>query len=93
MSLGLDKTPQEQFELDKVAKQANNVFIASIISILFCCLGGAIATYFAHQAKQDVMAENIDGAKRHINIAMGLMIASFVIGGLSLLAKLAGPRY
>ena len=87
--LGIDKTPEEQAEIARLESQANAIFIASIISILFCCLGGAIATYFAHQAKQDIATDNIDGAKRHVNIAIGLMIVAYIIGILSILGRLA----
>jgi hypothetical protein len=86
--LGIDKTPEEQAEIARVEKLANSIFIASIISILFCCLGGAVATYFAHQAKQDAASGEVDLAKRNINIAIGLMIASFVIGTLSILGRI-----
>jgi hypothetical protein len=89
-TLGLDRSETEATELEAIGKKANNIFIASIISVLFCCLGGCLATYFSYQAKQDADAGNLHEAQRKLNIATGWMIATYVLGVLSILGKIAG---
>lgn len=71
-------------------KRANGIFIASLISILFCCLGGLISSYIAYGAKNDAAAGDLDLAERRINIATGLMIAAYILGILAFLGRLAG---
>lgn len=90
--LGLEQTPEDAARQAAAAKRANAIFIASLISILFCCLGGLIASMVAYRAKNDAEAGNIESAERQINVAIGFMIASFVIGGLGTLGKLAQMR-
>jgi flagellar basal body-associated protein FliL len=90
--LGIDQTPEDAARQAAAAKRSNAIFIASLISILFCCLGGIIASIIAHGARTDAEAGNIDSAERKTNIAMGLMIASFVIGVSSVLGRLSQMR-
>jgi uncharacterized membrane protein len=90
--LGIEDSPEQLAEQYRVEKKANNIFIASLISLLFCCIGGIIATYFANQAKNDAALGNIDSANRNINLATGWMIASFVIGILVTLGKISGSK-
>jgi hypothetical protein len=61
--LGLDQTPEEIEKSAAIAKQANVVFILSLISILFCCLGGLIATVMANRAKDEAAAGNLSAAQ------------------------------
>ena len=90
--LGIDQTPEDAARQAAVAKRANAIFIASLISILFCCLGGIIASIIAHRSKNDAEVGNVDSAERQTNIALGFMIASFVIGGLGALGRLGNLR-
>lgn len=93
LGIGGDEiSPERAAEIAVIGKRADNIFIASIVSVLFCCLGGLVATFFAHRAKQDVAAGNVEGAKSNINFATGFMIASFVIGVLGVIGRLAGTR-
>lgn len=86
--LGLDQTPAEAARQDAVSKRANTIFIASLVSILFCCVGGIAASIVANRARNDVAAGDTDAAERQLNIATGLMIASFVLGVLSIIGRL-----
>ena len=74
-----------------IEKKAKGIFIASLFSILFCCLGGAIASFLAHGAKQDAYIGDLDAAERRLNIALVLMILSYVIGAGSCLSQLTNP--
>ena len=90
--LGIDNTPEDQARQDAVLKRANGIFIASLISILFCCVGGIAASIVANRAKNDAAAGDVDAAERQINIATGLMIASFVLGAMSIIGRLTTVR-
>ena len=74
-----------------IEKKAQGIFIASLFSILFCCLGGIVASYLAHGAKQDAYLGDLDAAERRLNIALVLMILSYVIGAGSFLGQLTNP--
>lgn len=85
--------PPEQAAINEakrvsLEKRANGIFIASLLSILFCCLGGGIAAFLAHSAKSDVLTGDFDSAERRLNIALILMILSFVIGGSAFFGQL-----
>lgn len=88
------KTPEVEVadaaQLAAVSRQANTILAISVISMLFCCLGGIIATYKAYMAKQDADAGDISAAKRGIEIATIWMIVTYLIGILSVLGRLAG---
>lgn len=86
--LRLDKTPLELAEIARIEKRANSVYVASIISIFFCCLGGGIATYFAYQAKQDISVDNLDQAKRNVNIAMVIMVIIYAVSLSGIVAEI-----
>lgn len=90
-----DKPPQqaamEAAELAAVSKQANTILVVSAISILFCCLGGAVATYMAYRAKQEADAGNLAAAQRGVKFATGWMIATYIIGILGIIGKLSDP--
>ena len=90
--LGIDQTPADAERQAAVLKKANTIFILSLISILFCCVGGIAASIVAHRAKGDADAGNIDSAESQTNLAMGLMIASFVLGALSIVGQLSKIR-
>lgn len=90
--LDLDKTPEEFAEQKAIRNQADTILSASAISILFCCLGGIVATYFAYQGKQEANAGNIESAKHNIKIAKWCMIGAFIIGVLAILGKIADRR-
>ena len=87
--LGLDQTPEDADRNAAIAKRANAIFIASLFSILFCCIGGVLASVMAHRAKQEADAGNFESAERGTNIAMVVMIASFVLGGLAAAGQLS----
>lgn len=91
-----EKAPElaaaEAAELAAVSNKANTILVISAISILFCCLGGCIATYMAYKAKQDADAGNIAAAQRGVNFATGWMIATYVIGILGIIGKLSSAR-
>jgi hypothetical protein len=91
-TLGIDQTPADAARQEAVSKKANTIFILSLVSILFCCVGGIAASIVANRAKNDVQVGNIDSAESQINIAMILMIVSFVIGALSILGRLSQFR-
>lgn len=78
--LGIDQTPEDAARQAAIASKANTIFILSLISILFCCIGGIAASIVASRAKNDAAIGNLDSAESQINIAMILMILSFVIG-------------
>lgn len=95
--LNLEDKPPEQVttdaaELAAVTKQANVILAFSAISILFCCLGGIISTYFAYQGSQDANAGNILGAQHSLKIAKGWMIATYIIGILGIIGTLSEGR-
>jgi len=95
--LDLEDKPTEQAttdatELAAVSKQANIILALSAVSILFCCLGGIISTYFAYQGSQDASAGNILGAEHNLKIAKGWMIATYIIGILGIIGKLSEGR-
>mgnify|MGYP001445108594 FL=1 len=90
--LGLEQTPEENARQAAVAKRANTIFIASLISILFCCVGGIAASIVASRARNDAAAGDVDAAERQLNIATGLMIASFVLGAMSFVGQLTRMR-
>ena len=100
MSLLSNLNVSEQENAAQAARQvalenkANGIFIASLVSILFCCLGGLIASYVAYGAKNDAAAGDLDVAERRINIATGLMIATYILGALAFLGRLMeNPAY
>ena len=72
-----------------VSRHANIILVVSVISILFCCLGGAVATYIAYKAKQDAKEGNIAAAQRGVKIATWLMIATFVVGILVIIGRIS----
>lgn len=87
---GLTTAPEEiRAEQFAVSKQADAILALSVISMLFCCIGGIISTYFAYQGKQDAKAGNILGAEHSLKIAKGWMIATFIIGILGIIGKLS----
>jgi hypothetical protein len=88
--LGIDQTPEEAARQAAIQSKANTIFILSLISILFCCIGGIAASIVANRAKNDAAVGNLSSAESQINTAMILMILSFVIGGASTLGRLTG---
>lgn len=90
--LGLEQTPEQAAEATAIGKQANVILVLSAISILFCCLGGVVATYMAYRAKEEADAGNIEAAQRGIKIAKGWMIATYVIGILAIIGQMRAGR-
>ncbi len=90
--LGLDSTPEEAAKAASIAKQANVVFILSLISILFCCLGGIIASVMANRAKDDAAAGNVESAQRNMNFAIGWMVVTYIVGLGGIMGQLSGVR-
>ncbi|HTH51158.1 MAG TPA: CD225/dispanin family protein [Pyrinomonadaceae bacterium] len=88
--LGIDQTPQDAARAAAVAKKANLIFILSLVSILFCCIGGIAASIVANRARNDAAVGNIESAESQINTAMILMIISFVVGIGGTLTRIAG---
>jgi len=86
--LGIDNTPEDQARQAAIEKKANGIFIASLVSILFCCLGGIIASIIANRARNDAASGNLASAESGINTAMIFMIISYIVGGLSFLGQL-----
>ena len=87
------QTPEVQTAEEKaVIQQADNMFIFSVISVLFCCIGGLIASYFAYHGKQDAKAGNVLGARHNIRLAKGWMILTYIIGVLGIIGKLSERR-
>jgi uncharacterized membrane protein len=78
--LGIDQTPEDAARQAAIVKKANTIFILSLVSVLFCCIGGIIASVVANRAKNDAAAGNLSSAESQINTAMIFMILSFVIG-------------
>ncbi len=91
-----DKLPEqaasEATELAAVSKQANTILVISAISILFCCLGGAVATYMAYRAKQVADAGNLAAAQRGVKFATAWMIATYIIGIFGIIVRLSSGR-
>jgi Na+-driven multidrug efflux pump len=90
--LGIDSTPEDQARRAAIESKANGIFIASLISILFCCLGGIIASILAHRAKYDAAIGNLDSAERRINMALIFMILSYIVGCGSIVRQLTQMR-
>jgi hypothetical protein len=88
--LGIDQTPEDMARQSAVISMANGIFIASLFSILFCCIGGIIASIVANRARNDAAAGNLHSAESQINTAMNFMVLSFVIGGLAALGRITG---
>lgn len=92
----LESTPEEiaakAARQTAVTKKTDLVIALSAVSILFCCLGGIVATYIAYNAKQDALAGDLDAAERRVSIATGLMIAAYVVGVMAFLGNLTNPR-
>lgn len=90
---GNSQTPEMQSAEERaVLQQAENIFVLSVISVFFCCIGGIIASYYAYQGKQDAKAGDITGAQNNIKMAKGWMIATFIIGILGIIGKLSERR-
>lgn len=87
-----EQATAEAAELAAVSKQANTILVISAISILFCCLGGCVATYMAYKAKQDANAGNVAAAQRGVKFAIGWMVATYVIGILGIIGRLSAGR-
>ena len=90
--LGIENTPEDEARQAAIEKKANGIFIASLISILFCCVGGIIASILANRAKNDAASGNLDSAESSINMAMIFMIISYVVGAGSILGQLTNIR-
>ena len=88
--LGIDQSPEDAARQAAVYSKANTIFILSLVSILFCCVGGIAASIVANRAKNDAAAGNIASAEGQINTAMIFMILSFVIGIGGTIARLMG---
>ena len=88
--LGIDQTPEEAARQAALMKKANNIFIASLFSILFCCIGGIIASIIANRAKNDAASGNLESAESQINTAMIFMIISFAVGVMSTIGQFMG---
>lgn len=86
--LGIDQTPEDAARQVAIQKKANTIFILSLVSILFCCIGGIAASIVANRAKNDADAGNLTSAESQINTAMILMILSFVLGAGSIMSRL-----
>lgn len=88
--LGIDQTPEDVAKQAATQSKANTIFILSLVSIFFCCVGGIAASIVANRAKNDAAAGNLDSAESQINTAMILMILSFVIGVGSTIVSIIG---
>ncbi len=86
--LGIEQTPEDAARQMAVQNKANTIFILSLVSILFCCIGGIAASIVASRAKNDAAAGNLDSAESQINTAMILMILSYVLGAGSIFSRL-----
>jgi hypothetical protein len=91
LNLSEEEAARQAARRTSIENKAKGIFIASLFSILFCCLGGIIASYLAHGAKQDAYLGDLDAAERRLNIALVLMILSYVIGAASFLGQLTNP--
>ena len=78
----------DQKAVAALKKRVDIIFVISIISIVFCWITGAVATYLAYQAQKDVAAGNISSAEQQIKMATAFMIVSFIGLGLSLLINI-----
>lgn len=90
--LGINNTPEDHARQTAIERKANGIFIASLISILLCCIGGIIASILANRARNDAASGNLDSAESSINTAMIFMIISYVVGAMSILGGLVQPR-
>lgn len=48
--LGFEPTPEDAVRQMAVQSKANTIFIFSLVSILFCCIGGIAASIVASRA-------------------------------------------
>jgi hypothetical protein len=84
-----EPTPEKITTDQKLAKSANTVFLLSLISILFCCIGGIISSIFAYQATKAIeVGDTAEGASK-MQTAKTIMILSYIVGFLSFMGKLA----
>ena len=90
--LGLDQSPEESAKQAAIAKRANIVMIVSAISILFCCVGGIVATYLAGKAKQDADVGELQAAETKTTIAIVLMAISYFVGFSAIVGQLKQLR-
>ncbi len=90
--LGIESTPEDQARQAAIESKANGIFIASLISIIFCCVGGIIASILANRARNDAAIGNLDSAESSINMAFIFMILSYVLGGGSIVSQLTQMR-
>jgi hypothetical protein len=90
--LNMDQSPEDAARQVAVLNRANAVFIASIISVLFCCVGGIIAAIIANQAKTEAANGDIHRAESKTTLAMVLMIISYAIGILATIGRIAQMR-
>ena len=86
--LGIDQTPEDSARQLAISRKANTIFILSLVSILFCCVGGIAASIVANRAKNDADVGNLASAESQINTAMILMIISFVVGAMGIVGRL-----
>ncbi len=91
-ALNLDKERPSSDEERSVRKSADTIFILSLVSLLFCCWGGIVASIYGYRAKQSADVGDLDEARRNMGIAKGWMIASFIIGILLFLGRLVTRR-
>ncbi len=61
--LGIDQTPEDAARQLAVARKANTIFILSLISILFCCVGGIAASIVANRARNAADVGNVSSAE------------------------------
>jgi hypothetical protein len=87
--LDIEQSPETLAAREAAAKRANVIFWLSCVSVLFCCIGGIIAAFVANRAQKDVDTGDLDSARKKTNIAMILMILSFVGGLIALVARVA----
>ena len=75
-----------------LAKRANTIFIASLISILFCCIGGILGAVVTKSAQKDMDAGNLAGAQSKLTFATIIMVLSYVLGIVALFIRLGMRR-
>ena len=81
-TLGLEDPATVEIDSKEAAalkKRADIIMAVSAFSILFCLIGGGIATYMAYQAQQDLKAGDLTGAAQYLRMAKVWMMLAIGI--------------
>lgn len=86
--------PQYQYSgapVDPVlSKRVTTTLILSIVSLLFCCIGGIFAIIYANQAQTALRRGDVVAVERSIKNANGWLWVNFIVGALVWIFRIIG---